>query len=140
MLCNNIKNIASKRRTVIITSYDPEGKYINRDLLKVGYREDAKPYSGEMLDDPSQRMNPKNIDTYLYKIEAAHRGFRHSNNTYYGCDQCETKNNWNKIPEPIQYDSEISQDPTKLMDLKYKEEWLNQIHLAQCEYKKNNNE
>ena len=29
-------------------------------------------------------MNPKCVDTYLDKIEAAQRGFEHSNNTYYG--------------------------------------------------------
>jgi hypothetical protein len=84
MLCNSAKNSFLKRRMIIITNLDPEGKYTDNNLLKVGYREKAKPYSGEKTNDPSQRMDPKYFSAYLDKIEAAHRGFEHNHNKYYG--------------------------------------------------------
>lgn len=123
MLCNSAKNIVSKRRMIIITNLDPEGKYIDNNLLKVGYREKAKPYSGEMTNDPSQHMDPKYIDVYLDKIEAAHRGFEHNHNTYYGYQA-----------KSIPYNDKISTDPKKMMDTKHIDVWLEQIGETQRDY------
>jgi hypothetical protein len=86
---------------IIITNLDPEGKYTDNNSLKVGYREQAKPYSGEKTNDPNQRMNPKYIGDWLDKIEAAHRGFEHNNNTYYGYEYNNLK------PESIPYSGKI---------------------------------
>lgn len=55
-------------------------KCINNEILKVGYRAKAKPYSGKFI----TTMDPKYINNWLDAIEEKHKGFYHQHNTYYG--------------------------------------------------------
>jgi len=77
----SIRSIVHKARHVRIhkTSGDD-----NNTVLEVGYRAKAKPYEGEISDDPALQMNPVFKNAWLDHIELQYRGFKHHHTTYYG--------------------------------------------------------
>ena len=62
------------QRSIIIIKYPEGDKFINNDVLKVGYQAKSKPYAGEPR--PNLIMDDK--DLWLDHIEESMRGVNHT--------------------------------------------------------------
>lgn len=135
------KNRIGKRYKIIVI----DEKHINIDdnFLEIGYREKSKPYDSKII---VSTMDPKYADAYLNAIERAHRGFEHSNNTYYGYNYNNKyawvdepiDNHWDNVPESIPYGDSVSYDPNKILKKGLEGRWLDVIEKEHRDFEHSN--
>ena len=67
-------------RPITIKRLGNDDEFVNNDVLQVGYRAKAKPYSGDI----ELQMDPAFKYAWLDHLETQYRGFSHHHTTYYG--------------------------------------------------------